>query len=277
MMRKKLLAMFLTGVMTLSMLTACGGKETEVVVSDSQENVETAAAPEAEGEAVVSDETFAGLQESYNGMVEVYNAVLELYSSDEIAANPDIEAVLGEVKGIMDEMGEITQETITEEDAVVLLESIITLLDSMELLVDGMETVEATTEGDFTLLDVNAEMITAAIYVSNETSEMVLSLFTAPDGTEMCSMLEYDSAAETGDVACGAYAAETATDENGVAWTYLTFQDVYTESAFEMGFGETDGGECYLLLPSGDIYEAKYLNNEEAIAYMGTAVALLAQ
>lgn len=292
-MKKRLLVMLLAGVMSLSMLTACGGKkaeettaEPEAVVEQTEEaDAETTAETvdvEAETEAtegnMVSDEVFANLQESYSLMVDTYNAVVELYSSDEIAADAEIESLLNEVKGVMDEMGEITQEEISEEDVDVLLDSILALLDSLEALTEGMEVVEdIAAEGDFTLLDVTSDMIDAAIYVGDEESELVLSLFTAPDGTAMCSMLEYDSASESGDVACGAYTAETAEDEDGIAWSYMTFDDVYTGASMELGFGETDAGECYLLLPSGDVYEAEYLDSEEAINYMGVAVALMSE
>lgn len=282
-MKKKLVAMVLAGIMAFSMLTACGGKEeaetsSEEVVAVGEEVEAEAPVQEEAAEGMMSDETFAGLQESYTAMVEAYDAVLALYSSDEIAANAEIEEVLTEVKAVMDEMGELSQEEMTEEDAGVLSQAMLDLLDAMDALIEGMEVVEeGAAEGDFTLLDVTADMIDAAIYVGDEESELVLSIFTIPDGTPMCSMLEYSTASESGDVACGAYAAATETDEEGVAWTYLTFDDVYTGNTMEMGFGETDAGECYLLMPSGDIYEAQYLDNEEAINYMGTAVALLSQ
>lgn len=287
MMKRKLLVMLLVGVMALSALTACGGKKGEEAPAepnvDVEEDIEAEAATdeaaeEAATDEMMSDETFAGLQESYAAMEEAYNAVLELYSAEEIAANADIETALTEVKAVMDEMGELSQEEMTEADAGVLAQSMLDLLETMDALIEGMEVVEEdAAEGDFTLLDVTSDMIDAAIYVGDEESELVLSLFTIPDGTPMCSMLEYSPSAETGDIACGAYTAETETDADGIAWTYLTFEDVYEGKTFEMGFGESDAGECYLVLPSGDIYEAQYLNQEEAIAYMGTAVALLSE
>lgn len=280
-MRKKLLAVLLVGVMAFSTLTACGGGEASSVSSEapaSKPAEESKPVEESKTEEEVSDmmsdETFAALQEAYGAMVETYDAVCELYSSEEIAANAEIEELLTAVKEVMDEMGELSQDQMSEEDAEVLAQAMLDLLESMELLVDGMEVVEG---GDFTLMDLTSDMIDAAIYVGDEESELVLSLFTAPDGTAFCSMLEYAAATQSGDVACGAYAAETATDDAGIAWTYLTFEDVYTGTVFEMGFGESDAGECYLLLPSGDSYPAKYLSQEEAVTYMGTALALLEQ
>lgn len=273
-MKKKLLTVLLAGAMIFSLLSGCGKKNAEQTAQEAEagaEVVDTAA--EATGD-MISDESFAELQEAYNAMTDAYAAVLELYSSDEIAANADIEEVLTQTKAIMDEMGEITQEQITEEDAVELTGAMSELLDALDMLVDGMEVVE---EGDFTLLDVTADMIDAAIYVGDEESEMVLSLITIPDGTPMCAMMEYSASAEAGDVACGAYSAESKTDTDGITWTYLTFDDVYTEKTFEMGFGETEAGECYLMLPDGSIYEAEYLSDEEAVNYMGTAAALLSQ
>lgn len=150
--------------------------------------------------------------------------------------------------------------------------------ETQETVAQATEAQEEVSTEDFTLLDISADMIDAAIYTTNESGcELVLALFTAPDGSGMCAMLEYDNTSETGDVACGVYEAESAEDEEGIAWTYLTFEDVYTGDTLEMGFGEADDGSCALILPTGDVYEAEYLDSDTAIDYMGAAVALMTQ
>lgn len=149
MMKKKLLAVLLTGVMAMSMLTACGGSDkatTGDVAADSTEDVaadstEDAAEASTDGE-MCSDETFSTLQDNYAAMTEAYNAVKELYENDEIAADADIEDVMNQAADVINQMGEITQDTITEEDAVTLNSAMSDILDALSAVADGMSAAE---------------------------------------------------------------------------------------------------------------------------------------
>lgn len=128
---------------------------------------------------------------------------------------------------------------------------------------------------DFTLLDVTTDMIEAGVYaVGEDGTELVFSSFTDPSGTPMASLFAFTAEGE-GDVICGTYAAESETDEDGIAWTLMTVADVYTGSEFQFGFGESDAGEVYIFSTDGTPYEGKYLSEDETITYMGTAAALL--
>lgn len=137
---------------------------------------------------------------------------------------------------------------------------------------------ESTDDGaseEFTLLDVSTDMIEVGIYaVGEDGTELVFSMFTEPSGTPMASLFVF-SAEGAGDVICGPYTGESETDEDGIDWTLLTVSDVYTDSEFELGFGEA-GEEVYIFdTNDGTPYEGQYLTADETIDYMGAAVALL--
>ena len=139
---KKLLALLLTGLLATFALAGCGGDEEEVVeesavteeVSAPEESVEAEASDE-----MVSDETFADLQENYALLVDLYNSVVDLYSSEDVAADEDINEALSESKDIIEEMGEISQEDMTEAHAVELNEIMLDLVDVLDLAVDSMQ------------------------------------------------------------------------------------------------------------------------------------------
>lgn len=131
---------------------------------------------------------------------------------------------------------------------------------------------------DFTLLDVSNEMIDAGVYaISEDGTELVFSMFTEPSGTPMASLFIFpaDGGSES-DVICGAYTAESETDEDGITWTVLTVTDAYTGGEFEIGFGESED-EVYIFDTAGNAYEGQYLSADDTIDYMGAAVNLLAE
>ena len=139
-MKKKLLAVLLTGAMVMSMLTACGGGSEETSTDTAAEEVveEEDTAEDSAADGMCSDETFSALQDNYASMVEAYNAVKDLYESDEIEADDSIEDVMNQAADVINEMGEISQATITEEDAEVLNESILAVLEVLDSVVDAM-------------------------------------------------------------------------------------------------------------------------------------------
>jgi len=105
------------------------------MIVDGMELADTADA--AEGE-MVSDETFALLQENYGLLTQLYDAVAETYNSDEAAANPEIEDAMNQAYDIIEQMGEITQDNITEEDAETLAELMVSIVDVLQAVVDEM-------------------------------------------------------------------------------------------------------------------------------------------
>ena len=144
-MKKKLIAMLMVAAMVGVMLTGCGSSEAPAEEAAATEEVTEDAA--ADGE-MVSDETFAALQENYASVTEAYDAVAELYSSDEIAADADIEATMTQAADVIAQMGEITQDSITEADAEELNSAMMDILDALSMLVDGMEAADTTEAAD---------------------------------------------------------------------------------------------------------------------------------
>lgn len=146
--------------------------------------------------------------------------------------------------------------------------------DSEIVTVDDGD-ADSSADGEFTLLDVTTDMVTAGVYAINEEgTELVVTLFTEPSGTPMASMFMFASDG-SGDVICGPFTGESETDEDGITWSVMNVSDVYTDEEFEIGFGETESGEVYILNAAGEIYEGQYLTADETIVYMGTAAALL--
>ena len=124
---------------------------------------------------------------------------------------------------------------------------------------------------DFSLADVDASMIDTGLYAKDDAGvEYVLAMFTH-DSTPYCAMIA--TTQEDNDVICGTYEAVTQTDENGIDWTLLDFNDVYTGQSYEIGFAEADG-ECLILDQEGNAYQAEYLSADDTITYFGTAAAL---
>lgn len=146
-MKKKFMAMIMAVSFTAATsLTACGGDaETDAPASSSQASVSSAsdtqssAADAADG-ALVSDETFAILQENYATMLLYHTAIAEAYNSDEIAANSEIEEVMNQAADLITQMGEVKQDMLTEEDAVTLNNYIIGVVDVLNKVVGEMET-----------------------------------------------------------------------------------------------------------------------------------------
>lgn len=150
-MKKKLVAMIMAAFMAATLLTGCGDN-TEVVdpapssQTPAQNESQPVAADPAESN-MVSDETFAIIQENYAVMVQYHDLVAATYNSDEIAANPEIESVMAKAADVIVKMGEIKQDMLTEEDAVTLNDLIIGIVDSLTVVVQNMEVAGGDASG----------------------------------------------------------------------------------------------------------------------------------
>ena len=114
-------------------------------------------------------------------------------------------------------------------------------------------------------------MIETGLLASDEDdTDYVLALF-KHDGAKYCAMIAVDTDGK-GDVICGEYTGASVTDENDIAWSMLTFTDVYTGSNFEIGFAE-DEDECLILDQNGNTYKAEYLDADQTIEYFAIAAA----
>lgn len=192
-MKKKLVSVVLAAMMAATLLTGCGGDSSTAATAptstaETAPAQDTASAPETEettegGTDMVSDETFAALQESYDAMVDAYNAVVDLYNSDEIAADADIESLLDEAAGVIEQMGEVTQDTITEEDAETLAGAMLDILDGLSALVDGMEEAgdtSADASGDM-VSDENFAILQENYQLLTETYNAVVDAYTSDE------------------------------------------------------------------------------------------------
>lgn len=108
------------------------------MVVDGMEAADGADAEAAADGEMVSDETFAVLQENYDILTQLYDMVAEAYNSDEVAANPEIEDAMNQAYDIIEQMGEITQDTLTEDDAVALNELMIGIVEVFQAVADEM-------------------------------------------------------------------------------------------------------------------------------------------
>ena len=140
---------------------------------------------------------------------------------------------------------------------------------------DAAEAADTTEEEGFSLLDVTADLVDAALYaVDDDNTEYVITLFRDPDGYSYVSLMIVPQDGQ-GDVLCGAYDdsnVTNVTDEENIDWTEISTTDVYTGDDFSAVFVEADDGS--VAIANSDfslVMEGQYLTADEAIAYMGAA------
>ena len=140
---------------------------------------------------------------------------------------------------------------------------------------DAAEAAATTEEEGFSLLDVTADLVDAALYaVDDDSTEYVITLFRDPDGYSYVSLMIVPQDGQ-GDVLCGAYDdsnVTNVTDEDNIDWTEISTIDVYTGDDFSAVFVEADDGS--VAIANSDfslVMEGQYLTADEAIAYMGAA------
>ena len=140
---------------------------------------------------------------------------------------------------------------------------------------DAAEATATTEEEGFSLLDVTADLVDAALYaVDDDNTEYVITLFRDPDGYSYVSLMIVPQDGQ-GDVLCGAYDDSNVTnitDEDNIDWTEISTTDVYTGDDFSAVFVEADDGS--VAIANSDfslVMEGQYLTADEAIDYMGAA------
>lgn len=140
---------------------------------------------------------------------------------------------------------------------------------------DAAEAADTTEEEGFSLLDVTADLVDAALYaVDDDNTEYVITLFRDPDGYSYVSLMIVPQDGQ-GDVLCGAYDdsnVTNVTDDDNIDWTEISTTDVYTGEDFSAVFVEADDGS--VAIANSDfslVMEGQYLTADEAIAYMGAA------
>lgn len=144
-MKKKVLAVLLTGAMAMSMLTACGGGSKETAeTAEKTETVEgtaetTAETTDAAADAdMCSDDTFEELQDNYSVLSETYATVEKAYQSGDIEQSAEVEENLSTIASMIELFGEMTQDNVTEEEAVEFNEGMLEIIDVLQKIVDEM-------------------------------------------------------------------------------------------------------------------------------------------
>ncbi len=135
----------------------------------------------------------------------------------------------------------------------------------------------SSSDGTFTLLDVDENMVDVGVYGKDEDgTELVFTMFTGPDGNKYVSLFGFDNNSESGDVICGQYEASTETDEDGDEWTNFVVSDVYTGEQYTLGLCERpETEEVVFYNKDGDVIEGQFLSSSDTINYMAAAVNLM--
>ena len=136
---------------------------------------------------------------------------------------------------------------------------------------------EGSSDGSFSLLDVDESMVDVGAYGTGEDgTELVFTMFTGPDGNKYVSLFGFDNNGGSGDVICGQYEASSEVDEDGDEWTYFDVTDVYTSQHFNLGVCERPETQEVVFFDSDqNIIKGKFLTASETIDYMGSAAALI--
>lgn len=167
-MKKKLAAIVMAGVLSASMLCACGSEaQTEKAAAETVETVaetteeavaetgtkvefealeketpEAADDEEVDKAMMVDDETFAGLQESYEIVVDLYNGVVDMYNMDVVAADPYVEKSLNNIKKTITAIGNKRQDSMSMQEALKIIETLDKTIDELDKLVDRIQVAE---------------------------------------------------------------------------------------------------------------------------------------
>lgn len=156
--------------------------------------------------------------------------------------------------------------------------------ETEESSADAEETSAAEESADsegFTLNDVSSDMITAAVYAQNsDGDELVLATYDAPSGNTYATLVDATNGGVwTIQVTADGTAREDVEREDGstVSLTAFSGTDVYTGDEVMIGIAEPEDGSCYLYDLNGNLYEGQRLSGDEAVAYLGAALAAAAQ
>jgi len=138
-MKKKIMAVLICSMLSVSLLAGCGKDEEEAaeateVVTEVEETTEEEVAD------MCSDEDFKTLQDAYAALADEYNAIADYYvNNDDIAKDEDMESLLGQAKDYMDMVGEIQQNELAAADASELAQSMITVEEGLVKAAEALD------------------------------------------------------------------------------------------------------------------------------------------
>lgn len=147
---------------------------------------------------------------------------------------------------------------------------------------ESAEAEESADSEGFSLNDVTSDMITAAVYAQNaDGDELVLATYDAPSGNTYATLVDAtNSDLWTIQITADGTQREDVEAEDGstVSLTVFSGADVYTGDPIVIGLAEPeDGSACYVYDTNGNIYAGQPLTGDEAVTYLGAAIAVAAQ
>ena len=252
-MYRKLLALLLVGVVSMSSLTGCGGSsepaateaktEDTAPTNDSAEPVAADTGDDADAGEENGSITFADLQKNYETMTDVYNKVNDLYMNDGIEQSDDVEELLTEAKGIIDEIGELTEDQFTDEQSMTdMNDSMVKIIEGLGNVVDMMDV--KSEDGDGEAADDSGEADSSAwdafdeFYagVTDDENTYMLLAF-GNDGALGCVMFVDTSTSKS-----GSWVGDVTTDEEN---NLLSISD--ENNGTSLGFSVEASGNGYKL------------------------------
>ncbi|MCR5251428.1 MAG: hypothetical protein K6E50_12565 [Lachnospiraceae bacterium] len=253
-MKKKMLAVLMAGVLSVSALTACGGDE-PAAPAEKTESTETKTEEKpAEKKEESAGITFADLQNNYALLVDAKDAVVELYQNDAIAQDDNVESLLSEADDLIAQMGELTEDQFeSEQDMIDMNDAMLNVLDGLQGIVDMMQGADNDSEAD---TEVETEDAGEVSYVDG---------FYANDGNGNDFVIAfYEGAA--GDVAYVSDGTDEVLAEYTVSEAELDDGTVYyivSVGNTALGYYE-DGDDVYLIDGDSNVYAAAHLSEAEA-------------
>lgn len=252
-MKKRLLAVVLSGVLALSTLTACGGGDEAVEapatktasqeeaeeVEEEVEEVEESGEDytEAAEDGAVSDETWDQLQDVYVALDEAYNATLDLYNSDEVAQDDSIEEALTQAEELMDEVGSIERADVQESDAESLVEAMLAINGIFDAVIGKVQPAQTASEDD----EIDFTQIFTDCYAGITDDESTYAYLAF--GDEISALLFYNEETKESGSFVGSYEMD---EENGAI--IITDENLGVTMTFTVE--EADGG---YYLDMGDV------------------------
>ncbi|MBQ9437391.1 MAG: hypothetical protein IJU50_03590 [Lachnospiraceae bacterium] len=256
-MKKKLVALVLVGMMSVSLLAGCGGGNSSSSAPAAAPAQTKDEAPAAEAPASTQSSgsiTFSDLQDNYVILTDVYQKVEDLYMNDAIAQDDEVEGLLTEAKDLIDQMGELNESDFSSEDDMIQLnDAMVNVIEGLGKVVDMMS---AADDGTAAADDGAEEAASDVSYVDG---------FYANDGNGNDFMIFFYETSN-GDVAYvndgtdeafAEYTVENAQLDDGTEFLLVTV------GATQMGYVE-DGSDIYLVDADGNTYAASRLTESEA-------------
>lgn len=158
-MKKRVMSVLLGAVMTATLLTGCGGQETNSSLPSDEKKSEVSTPAPAEGD-LVSDENYKILQDNYAILTDVYNTVANAYNNGEIPENAELKTALDQAYDVIEEMGQLEQKDIPADKAEDLNDLIGNLIKVLQDVPTTAAAGDIVSDEDFATLQGNYNILT---------------------------------------------------------------------------------------------------------------------